>query len=294
MWLDDGKSGNRHLRRQVKGKQKTQTGKNIMETTPNDLRQQQFEIKFRGYNPDDVEVFRELAANALEEARAKVLQLTEENDHLRGRLKHLVEIEDTLKAAVLEAQKNSESTLSVAKKEAESVISAAEREKDLIIREAQHLRDEVVADMHRRMGKLVNDINKIRFIRNNYLIQFKSLISSHTEMIDQAMTANEEEEKRHQDLPGPPKQETYESPKQERPVPPTPEPPEPPSPPESEEVPEMHVEEAKAESSESERREEVAPEEKPKEAVPQKPEPPAKENSVDDEWKQLKEQLSED
>ena len=88
-----------------------------METTPNDLRQQQFEIKFRGYNADDVEVFRELAANALEEARADVLKLTEENRHLSERLKSLVELEETLKAAVLEAQKNSESTIGVAKKE---------------------------------------------------------------------------------------------------------------------------------------------------------------------------------
>ena len=55
-----------------------------------DLRQQQFEIKFRGYNPDDVEVFRDLAATALEEARAEVLKLNEENKHLNERLEHLV------------------------------------------------------------------------------------------------------------------------------------------------------------------------------------------------------------
>jgi cell division initiation protein len=242
-----------------------------METTPNDLRQQQFEIKFRGYNSDDVEVFRELAADALEESRAKVLQLAEENNHLNERLKYLVEIEDTLKAAVLEAQKNSESTLAVAQKEADSMIAAAEKEKELTLREAKHLRDEVVADMHRRMGKLVNDINKIRFIRNNYLVQFKSLLSSHTEMLDRAM-ADEEKEKKNQDIPKPPKYE----------------------PPESGETPEMHVEKAKPEADEPEVTEEASAKNPPEKKEDKKPEPPAGDKSAEDEWQHLKEQLSED
>jgi cell division initiation protein len=228
-----------------------------METTPNDLRQQQFEIKFRGYNPDDVEVFRELAANALEEARADVLQLDEENKHIKERLKYLVELEETLKAAVLETQKNAESTVATAKKEAEFVVAAAEKEKELILREAQQQRNEVIADMHHRMGKLVNDINKIRFIRTNYLSKLKNLVSSQLEMIDMAMQENAEEEQQSPDLP---KRASYD--------------------PQESEVPE-HMDERVSEDPQPDQQ-------------PQQTAEPAAETSSDKEWQHLKEQLNED
>ncbi len=172
-----------------------------METTPNDLRQQQFEIKFRGYNPDDVEVFRDLAADALEEARAEGLKLTEENRHLRERLEYLVSIEETLKAAVLEAQKNAESTIGNAKEEAEMTVTHAKKEAELIIREAHQRRDEVVADMHRQMSKLVGDINKIRFIRSNYLSKLKVLINSQLEMIENEIREDQKEKPASSEIP---------------------------------------------------------------------------------------------
>lgn len=164
-----------------------------METSPNDLRQQQFEIKFRGYNPDDVEVFRDLAAAALEEARAEILQLNEENKHIKQRLEHLVALEETLKAAVLETQKNSETTIGNAKSEADSIIGAAKRESDLLIKEATLKRDQVVSDMHRQMSRLVGDINKIRFIRSTYLTKLKALMASQLEIVEHAIEEEETE-----------------------------------------------------------------------------------------------------
>jgi len=171
-----------------------------METTPNDLRQQQFEIKFRGYNPDDVEVFRDLAATALEEARAEILKLTEENNHLRERLEHLVSIEETLKAAVLEAQKNADNTLATAKKQAETTVDSARKEADLILREARRKGEEMTLEAHQRMAKLVNDINKIRFIRSNYLSRLKTLLESQTQALDEELSEDEREERATRDF----------------------------------------------------------------------------------------------
>ncbi|MCK5124813.1 MAG: DivIVA domain-containing protein [candidate division Zixibacteria bacterium] len=165
-----------------------------METTPNDLRQQQFEIKFRGYNPDDVEVFRDLAATALEEAKAEILKLSEENNHISERLKHLIALEDTLKAAVIEAQKNAEVTIDNAKREAQVTVNQAEKEAELIVREANSKREDVTGDMHRKMGKLVADINKLRFIKSQYLHQLQSLVSSQLEVVDQAIEDDERDE----------------------------------------------------------------------------------------------------
>jgi cell division initiation protein len=176
-----------------------------METTPNDLRQQQFEIKFRGYNPDDVEVFRDLAAAALEESRAEVLKMTEENKHLKERLSHLLALEDTLKTAIIEAQKNAEVTVANAKREAQ-----------VIIQEAQLKRDEVIADLHHQMNKLVADINKIRFIRTNYLTKLKALIGAQMETVEQAL-AEDTEEMRPPRENRPPNHETT-APEMEQPI----------------------------------------------------------------------------
>jgi len=165
-----------------------------METTPNDLRQQQFEIKFRGYNADDVEVFRDLAATALEESRAEALKLTEENKHLKQRLEHLLSLEETLKAAVIEAQRNAENTVATAKREAESIVGAAKRDAELIHREARQRSDDIMTEMHRQMSKLVTDINKIRFIRANYLSKLRNLISAQTDLIEETLAEDAEDE----------------------------------------------------------------------------------------------------
>lgn len=253
-----------------------------METTPNDLRQQQFEIKFRGYNPDDVEVFRELAGNALEEARGEVLQLTEENKHLKERLKHLIELEDTLKAAVLEAQKNSESTIAVAKKEAEVTVASAEKEKDLILREAQNVRDEVISDMHGRMGKLVNDINKIRFIRDNYFSQLKNLISSHMDMIDRAMAEESEKGQKPGHIPKRPEYKKPESTPHREPND------------EPHEAPDMNTASHESDDPPAGEPEEAPHDDHPNESKQDTEKPSTRENSSDSEWEHLKEQLSEE
>jgi cell division initiation protein len=162
-----------------------------METTPNDLRQQQFESKFRGYDPDEVEIFRSLAADALEESRAQMLKLAEENKHLKERLEHLSALEDTLKAAVIEAQKNAESTLSSAKKEAE-----------LIVREAHSEKQELLADKRDEVNRIIADINKLRFIRSNYMSRLKGLITSQLETLEREIRdveADDREESEQED-----------------------------------------------------------------------------------------------
>ncbi len=269
-----------------------------METTPNDLRQQQFEIKFRGYNPDDVEVFRDLAATALEEARADNLKLSEENNHLREQLDRLIAIEETLKAAVLEAQKNADTTISVAKREAESIIDAARREADLVLREARRKGDEISTGVHSQMGKLVNDINKIRFIRSNYLSRLKSLLDSQMQVIRDELEADDREERATRDFEARKTVDKHAEPEYHQP-----------EPPQEQETPD---EEMRAESREDERDETQdaidrafaqgpggqseetsdvpVPESRAESEGPERRE----EDSDDDSWKKLKEHLGED
>lgn len=249
-----------------------------METTPNDLRQQQFEIKFRGYNPDDVELFRDLAASALEESRAEQLKLSEENRHLQDRLKHLISLEETLKATVLDARKNAEDSLVNSRKEAETIVAEARNEADSIVHDAEQKRSEVLAEMQRQMGKLVADINKIRYIRSNYLNSLRGLVASQMETIEGSIAEFEREEKEAEAVP----KENLSS------LPQTP----PPSPPPKTE---MSAEEMNTTDSI------VIPETTPESQVDEgektstdQADPEVAPESSDDDWDKLREQLSDE
>lgn len=278
-----------------------------METTPNDLRQQQFEIKFRGYNPDDVEVFRDLAATALEEARASNLKLTEENNHLREQLERLISIEETLKAAVLEAQKNADNTIITAKHEAESIIAAARREADLVLREARRKGDEISTGVHSQMGKLVNDINKIRFIRSNYLSRLKTLLDSQMQVVREELEADGREERATREFEAKKAAESKAAPEHRRPDPPqeikAPEP-EPVREERREENRDVSREEIIDETADAIDRafaqgpggksEETSNVSVPESRAESENAPRRTENSEDDSWKKLKEHLGED
>ncbi len=271
-----------------------------METTPNDLRQQQFEIKFRGYNPDDVEVFRDLAATALEEARAENLKLSEENNHLRGQLERLIAIEETLKAAVLEAQKNADNTIITAKREAELIMSAARREADLVLREARRKGDEISTGVHSQMGKLVNDINKIRFIRSNYLSRLKSLLDSQMQVIRDELEADDREERATRDFEAKKATDKKAEPEFHRPEPP----PQEEEPPEEEPLREESREDVRDETKDAIDRafaqgpggqsEETSDVPVPESRAESEGAPRREEDSEDDSWKKLKEHLGED
>lgn len=253
-----------------------------METTPNDLRQQQFEIKFRGYNPDDVELFRDLAASALEESRAEQLKLSEENRHLQDRLKHLISLEETLKATVLDARKNAEDSLVNSRKEAETIVAEARNEADSIVHDAEQKRSEVLAEMQRQMGKLVADINKIRYIRSNYINSLRGLVASQMETIEGSIAEFEREEKEAEAVP----KENLSS------LPQTVNPPSPPSPPPKTE---MSAEEMNTTDSI------VIPETTPESQVDEgektstdQADPEVAPESSDDDWDKLREQLSDE
>lgn len=101
-----------------------------MELTPNDIRNQKFSSSMRGYNRGEVDTFLDAAATALEEAKVAILKMSEEKDALRRRYEEIRELENTIKDAVIEAQRSGEAMLVNARRDADGIIAEALRRRD--------------------------------------------------------------------------------------------------------------------------------------------------------------------
>ncbi|MFQ5452850.1 MAG: DivIVA domain-containing protein, partial [Candidatus Zixiibacteriota bacterium] len=95
-----------------------------MDLSPNDIRNQEFSNKMRGYDKEDVDNFLEKVAEALENARQENLKLSMEIDSLNTQITGLKQFEDTIKNAAIDARRNADLTIANAKKEADLILSS--------------------------------------------------------------------------------------------------------------------------------------------------------------------------
>ncbi len=99
--------------------------------------------------------------------------MTEENKALDGKYQDLKNLEETLKASVVEAQKGAEQTVKNSKKEAE-----------LIITEAKQKRDNVIEEKHKKLAELETRIHELEFTRKSLYARLKSELESYLKLIN--------------------------------------------------------------------------------------------------------------
>ena len=144
-----------------------------MDLTPNDIRNQAFSSSFRGYAKEEVGAFKEAVATALDEARVQVQKLTQELDSVSQRYNEIKGLEETVKSAVIEAQKNSEQIVANARKEAE-----------LIVNEAKQRRDQSIEAKHLKMSELEAKINELKFSKQSLYTKLRGEIQAHLKLVD--------------------------------------------------------------------------------------------------------------
>jgi len=146
-----------------------------MEMSPNEIRNQQFSSSFRGYNTAEVDAFKESIAVALEEARAEIQKLTQQYETLSAKYNELKGLEDTIKTAVLQAQKN-----------ADQIIANARKESELIIDETKRQRDRAVDEKYRILSDLEGKIQKLEFTKKSFYTKLHSEVEAHLKLVDSA------------------------------------------------------------------------------------------------------------
>jgi cell division initiation protein len=157
-----------------------------MKITPLDIQQQKFKIRFRGFDPQEVDLFLEQIADGFE-------SLLKENEKLQGEILRLEnesqgykKREETFKRALLNSQKVLEQMKENAQKSSELIIAEAEVKAEKILNKA-----------HNRLAQLHEDIAELKRQRMQIEVQIGAIIEAHTKLLEmgkEGMRAMDEED----------------------------------------------------------------------------------------------------
>jgi len=146
---------------------------NWMRITPMDIEQQEFSRSFRGYNEEEVDDFLDKIVKDYEELINENVRLNEEIEKMKERLKEFSEIEESLRGALLNAQKSAEEIKGRVENEAKVMVKKAEIEVEVIKQKASQKEDEVK-----------NEINNLRRYKFMFKEKFKSMLTLYLKMLE--------------------------------------------------------------------------------------------------------------
>jgi cell division initiation protein len=159
-----------------------------MKITSLDIQQQQFKVRFRGFDVREVDTFLEQMADAFESLQRECNTLQEEVRRLKLESQGYMEREETFKRAMLNSQEVLEQMQQNAQKSAELVIADAEVKAEKILNRA-----------HNRLAQLHEDIAELKRQRMQIEMQIRSILESHTKLLDigaeEATTMDEADDK---------------------------------------------------------------------------------------------------
>ena len=159
-----------------------------MITTPLDIQHQQFRIKFRGFDPDEVDAFLEQVADAFEALQHEKDQMRDEITRLKNEIKGYKEREETFRQAMLSSEKGIKQMKENARKSAE-----------LIIRDAEVQAEKMLNKALNRLAQLHEDRLELKRQRTQIEVQIRSILESHSKLLDirkdEMQTVEEEEDK---------------------------------------------------------------------------------------------------
>ena len=144
-----------------------------MNLTPLDIQQQQFRVRFRGFDIREVDRFLEKTAEAFNALQADNKGLREEIRRLNLETQGYKEREETFKRAMLNSQKVLEQMKDNARKSAEVIIADAEVKAEKILNRA-----------HNRLSQLHEDIVELKRQRMQIEVQIRSIIEAHTKLLE--------------------------------------------------------------------------------------------------------------
>jgi len=144
-----------------------------MKMTPLDIQQQQFKIKFRGFDVREVDAFLEQMADAFESLQSENNRLHQEIKRLQLEAQGYREREESFKRVMLNSQKVLEQMKQNARKSAELVVAEAEVKAEKILSRAQN-----------RLSQLHEDIVELKRQRSQIEVQIRSVIEGHAKLLE--------------------------------------------------------------------------------------------------------------
>ncbi|MCX8012389.1 MAG: DivIVA domain-containing protein [Desulfobacterota bacterium] len=155
-----------------------------MKITPLDIQQQQFSVRFRGFDTNEVDTFLETVANEFEELIRINRELKEELERKEARILEYQNMEKTLKETLLMAQATSEEMRKMAQKAAEEIKANAQKEAAFTISRTREQAEKIIVETNLRLAKIQEEINELK--RKKIIIkqELRSLLETHLRLLD--------------------------------------------------------------------------------------------------------------
>lgn len=144
-----------------------------MKLTPLDIQQQQFKVRFRGFDVREVDRFLEQTAETVADFQETIKRQEEEIRRFKLETQGYKEREETFKRAMLNSQKVLEQMKDNARKSAEIIIADAEVKAEKILNRA-----------HSRLSQLHEDIAELKRQRIQIEVQIRAIIDGHSKLLD--------------------------------------------------------------------------------------------------------------
>ncbi|MDP2798698.1 MAG: DivIVA domain-containing protein [Deltaproteobacteria bacterium] len=138
-----------------------------MRITPMDIQQQEFRVRFRGFDAREVDSFLELVAEELKEALHENSALKDEVKRLRENQANFEEKEKTFQTAFVSAQRV-----------VDEMKSNAERQAKLIVTQAELEAKKMVESAHVQAAQVQEEINQLKRQKAQMEYRVKSFIES--------------------------------------------------------------------------------------------------------------------
>lgn len=145
----------------------------MVKLTPLDIQQQRFKTRFRGFDIQEVDLFLDQMADALEALLKQNEDLKEDLRRLQLEIQGYKNREDAFKRALLNSQRVIEQMKENAQKSAELIVAEAEVKAEKILNKA-----------HNRLAQLHEDIAELKRQRMQIEVQIGSVIEAHGKLLE--------------------------------------------------------------------------------------------------------------
>ena len=155
-----------------------------MKLTPLDIQQQQFSVRFRGFDTNEVDGFLETVASELEDLLKTNKELQVELERKEARIGEYQNLEKTLKETLLMAQATSEEMKKVAQQTAEEIKASAQKEAAFTISRTREQAEKFIADTNMRLVKIQEEINELKRKKIILKQELRSLLETHLRLLE--------------------------------------------------------------------------------------------------------------
>ena len=144
-----------------------------MELSPLEITQREFARRWRGCDPEEVRTFLEQIAEEVTRLHQEATERANQTQRLEAQVRVHQEREDTLRNALITAQKMTE-----------EIKANAKREADLILKEAELKGERLLEMAHRKLAQVQAEIAELTRQRELFLAKLRGLLRTHQELLE--------------------------------------------------------------------------------------------------------------